>query len=160
MDGMDGKEFNFKSLYHATNFPNLKILVDVANEQLKKGISMETVLQESLEFAVSEATSHHVSLVVNANTKVADGLRDLQFYGAWPNLSKAADHALELEEKVLQRDDKLKDITELTALRRKVLKTSISELSKVFKEEWLEENFPLLKQKNELMAEEYQLKKN
>jgi hypothetical protein len=148
---MDGKEFDFKSLYHATNFPNLKILVDVANEQLKKGIPMETVLQESLEFAVSEATSHHTNLVVNANKQVSEGLRDLQFYNAWPNLKAAAEHALELAENILRRDKKLNDIAELTSLRRKVIKTSISDLSNVFKEEWLEENFPLLKREIELM---------
>ena len=155
---MSEEKFDFTSLYGSTNFPNLKILVDVAKEQLEKGIPMETVLQESLEFAVSEATSHHTNLVVNANKQVSEGLRDLHFYGAWPNLKAAAEHALELAEDLLKRDNKLKDITKLTALRRKILRTSISELSNVFKEEWLDENFPSLKRENELMVEEYKLK--
>jgi len=151
---MSEDNFNFDSLYGATHFPHLKILVDVAKEQLAAGIPMETVLRESLEFAVAEATSHHTNLVINANNQVANGLRDLQFYGAWPNLGRAADHALELEGQLLAKDDRLKDIAEFNSLQRTVLRTSISELSKVFKEEWLEENYPTLKRDSKLMSEE------
>jgi len=146
-------QFDFTSLYGATHWPNLKILVKVAQEQLERGVPMEKVLTESLEFASSEAANLHTDLVVHANKKIADGLQDLHYYRAWPNLAKAADHALELEGRILSQDVKLKDITELNALRRKVLKTSISELSKVFKKEWLEEHFPTLKRETELVDE-------
>lgn len=158
-DDIDGKEpFNFESLYGASHWPNLKILVKVAQEQLDRGEPMEKVLIESLEFASSQAASLHTDLVVHANKRIADGLQDLYYYRSWPNLARAAEHALELEGRILSQDDKLKDITELNALRRKVLKTSISELSGVFKDEWLEENFPTLKRETELMEEEYKLK--
>jgi len=141
---MSEENFDFTSLYGATHFPTLKILVNVANEQLKEGVPMDTVLRESLEFAVSQAVNYHTDLVVNANQQVSDGLRKLKRYEAWPNLSAVAKHALELEEDLLRRDEKLDDIAEVTSLRRKILDASISELSKIFKDEWLAENFPSL----------------
>jgi hypothetical protein len=144
---MSDEKFDFTSLFGASFHPELRILVKVAKEQLEEGIPMEKVLVDSLEFAVANANLYHTDLVCKANEQVANGLRELAFKGAWPNLGKAADHALELEVVELKRDPRLKDITQLCELRRKVLHTSISELKDVFKKEWLEENFPELADK-------------
>lgn len=145
---MSEEKFDFSSLFGATGFPHLKILVKVAKEQLAEGIPMENVLKESLEFAVSEATRFHTQLVVEANKQVSEGLYKLALLNSWPNLGRIADHALELEEKVLREDspELYHNIAELTALRKQIIHTSISELGKMFKEEWLDENYPVLKE--------------
>ena len=144
---MSEEKYDFKSLFGASGFPNLKILVKVAKEQLAEGIPMETVLRESLEFAVSEATGYHTQLVVEANKQASEALYKMALLDAWPNLGSVAQHALELEEKVLRKAPELyHNIAELTALRTKILHTSISELGKMFKEDWLGENYPVLKE--------------
>jgi hypothetical protein len=83
-------------------------------------------------------------LVCKANEQVANGLRDLALKGAWPNLMKAADHAIDLSLAQVKKDGRLGDIVALFELRKKILHTSISELKDVFKEDWLEENYPEL----------------
>lgn len=138
------KDFDFTSLFGASFHPELRILVDVATDQQKRGVPLLKILSESLEFAVANANNYHTDLVCKANEQIADGLRDLAFRGAWPNLMKAADHALTLAEVQLKKDDRLSDIVALNRLRKKILHTSISELKNVFKENWLEENFPEL----------------
>lgn len=140
----DEKDFDFTSLFGASFHPELKILVNVATEQLEKGVQMEKVLVDSLEFAVSNANLYHTDLICKANEQIANGLRELAFKGAWPNLGKVADHALELEGVELRKDPRLKDIARLCDLRKRVLRTSMSELMNVFKKDWLEENFPEL----------------
>lgn len=140
------KKFSFKQLYRAENFPELKILVDVAEEQLEKGVPLEDVLIESLEFAVSQASFYQTSLIVKANKKVSEGLNELAYNKAWPNLGSAAEHALELEERSFKdRHGKCgKDIAALIKLRREFLNVSLADLDKVIKRSWVEENFPEL----------------
>jgi hypothetical protein len=140
----DEKDFDFDSLFGASFHPELRILVDVAKEQLAKDFPLEQVLLDSLEFAVANANNYHTDLICKANEQVANGLRELAYRDAWPNLMHAADHAIDLAIVNLKKDDRLEDIIALTKLRKKMLHTSISELKDIFKEDWLEENYPEL----------------
>lgn len=143
---MSEKKFDFKNLYQHGHFPHLKIVVDVATEQLDDGEPMEKVLQESLEFVVSQAANLQTELVVNANKQVAEGLEKLALQDAWPNLGRAAEHALELKEATLKREGRkhLDDLIKFTSLKRKVVNSCIPELLDMFRREWLEMNYPEL----------------
>jgi len=139
-------KFDFSSLYGADNFPELRILVDVAQKQVEDGKPLEDILIESLEFAVSQATYYHTDLICKANKKVSEGLQELAYRKAWPNLGSAARHALELEEHALKDEGikRLDDIAALIKLRKKMMSVSLVEIDQVVKRDWIAENVPEL----------------
>jgi len=126
-------------------FPEKQTMITCAKQDQEAGKPEKKIMEESMEFAVTMASSYFSQLIRRINQQIAEAIQELGIHDEWVNLGKVAEHAIRVRNLCLKHERNaklLKDIKALSQLQEKVLTASIPEIKEMFKTEWLKENFP------------------
>lgn len=118
-------------------FPEQKIMNEVKKEQLAKGMNINKINEELLDFATTMANKYCSQLVIMQNKQISKAIKELCILDHWSNLSSIG-----------KRTKLPEGINQLHSLKNKVLNMSIPDVENIFKESYIKENYPELFKRN------------
>ena len=119
-------------------FPEKKIMDKVRKEQLEKGVDINQINKEALDFLTDLVGSYRSELINKYNKQASEAIQGLAINKCWTNLSGISKHALDEEINVIKQDEELsKHILNICELKKDVLSTGAANFKDIFKPEYL-----------------------